>query len=74
MISAKMQTLLMVAELQNFTKAAQALSMTQPAVSHHIKQLEEELGAPCLSAEKWPAFDPAGRDCHPIRPAYQSFG
>lgn len=46
MISAKMQTLLMVAELQNFTKAAQALSMTQPAVSHHIKQLEEELGAP----------------------------
>lgn len=46
MISAKMQTLLVVAELQNFTKAAQAMSMTQPAVSHHIKQLEEELGAP----------------------------
>ena len=43
-----MQTLLAVVEHQNFTRAAQALSMTQPAVSHHIKQLEEELGAPLL--------------------------
>lgn len=46
MISTKMQTLLVVAEMLNFTKAAQALAMTQPAVSHHIKLLEEELGAP----------------------------
>lgn len=45
MISTRMQTLLIVAESQNFTKAAQALAMTQPAVSHHIKMLEEELGA-----------------------------
>ena len=46
MLSAKTDTLLAVAEQQNFTKAARALSLTQPAVSHHISQLEEELGAP----------------------------
>lgn len=44
MISPKLQTLLAVADCQNFTKAAQVLSLTQPAVSHHISQLEQELG------------------------------
>lgn len=44
MISSKLRTLLAVAEYQNFTKAAQALALTQPAVSHHISQLEEEFG------------------------------
>ena len=39
-----METLLAVAEQLNFTKAAKMLSLTQPAVSHHIQQLEEELG------------------------------
>ena len=48
MLGAKMQTLLAVVECKNFTKAAQALSLTQPAVSHHISQLEEELGATLL--------------------------
>ena len=45
MLSVKLKTLLAVAELRNFTKAAQQLSLTQPAVSHHISQLEDELGA-----------------------------
>ncbi|MBE6723886.1 MAG: LysR family transcriptional regulator [Ruminococcaceae bacterium] len=45
MFSPRLETLLMVAEKQNFTQAAQALSLTQPAVSHHIASLEEELGA-----------------------------
>lgn len=44
MLSTKLKTLLAVTELQNFTKAAKQLSLTQPAISHHINQLEEELG------------------------------
>ena len=46
MLDSRLETLLQVAEDGKFTKAAQALSLTQPAVSHHIRQLEEELGAP----------------------------
>ena len=46
MLGSKLDTLLAVAEQQNFTKAAQLLSLTQPAVSHHISQLEAELGYP----------------------------
>ena len=44
MLSTKTQTLITVAETRNFTKAAEILCLTQPAVSHHISQLEEELG------------------------------
>ena len=40
-----MYTFLKVAEYLNFTKAAEALYMTQPAVSQQIKQLEEEVDA-----------------------------
>lgn len=46
MLDSRLETLLQVAESGNFTRAAEALSLTQPAVSHHIRQLEEELGAP----------------------------
>lgn len=41
----RISTFLKVAEYLNFTKAAEALYMTQPAVSQQIKQLEEEVGA-----------------------------
>src|SRR5271156_2940942 len=33
-----------VAAQGSFTRAARALSFTQPAVSHHINKLEDELG------------------------------
>ena len=44
MLDPKLETLLAVYEKNSFTKAAQALQLTQPAVSHHIRQLEDELG------------------------------
>ena len=33
-----------VAEYQNISKAAEALNLTQPALSRSIKALEEDLG------------------------------
>lgn len=45
MLDAKVETLLVVAECKSFTKAAEILSLTQPAVSNHISQLERECGA-----------------------------
>lgn len=45
MLDIKIDTLLAVAECKSFTKAAQMLSLTQPAVSNHINQLEQECKA-----------------------------
>jgi len=44
MIDPKINTLLTLESVGSYTKAAEALSLTQPAVSHHIKLLEEEYG------------------------------
>lgn len=44
MVDPKIRTLLKLEELGSFSKTAQALSLTQPAVSHHIKLLEQEFG------------------------------
>ena len=33
-----------VAELKSFSKAAQALRLTQPTISEHVRTLEQELG------------------------------
>lgn len=43
MLNSKLETLLKVYELKSFTRAAEQLSMTQPAVSLQVKQLEREL-------------------------------
>lgn len=44
MLDTKMFTFLMVAQLKNYTKAAAELNLTQPAVTQHIKKLEEHYG------------------------------
>jgi len=41
-----------VADNLNFAQAAEALYLTQPAVTLQIKALEEELGVPLLIAPK----------------------
>lgn len=43
MLDTKLYTLLQVYESGSFVRAAEKLSITQPAVSHHIKMLEDEL-------------------------------
>ena len=52
MVDPKIESLLTVAKYGNFTRAAEVLSLTQPAVSHHIKQLENELGVVIFSRKK----------------------
>ena len=44
MLDTKLYSLIKVAELGNYTRAAESLGFTQPAVSQHIKLLEEEYG------------------------------
>lgn len=56
MLDVKLETLLTVAECKNFTRAAEILGITQPAVSHHIGQLEQELGTRLFNRGKG-AFD-----------------
>lgn len=51
-----------VAETLNFTRASEKLNLTQSAVSHHIKALEEELGEPLFIRAKSGVFlTPAGK-------------
>lgn len=43
MIDTKLYTLLAVVKFNSYTRAAEHLSLTQPAITQHIKQLEKEL-------------------------------
>lgn len=61
MIDPKTKTLLALVEIGNYTKTAQSLSLTQPAVSHHIRQLEEEYGIKIFySGKKTLSLTPEG--------------
>jgi len=44
MIDNRLISLLRIVETGSYTKAAESLSLSQPAVSQHIRQLERELG------------------------------
>ena len=48
----KLETFITVCEVKNFTKAGEILGLTQPAVSQHVKKLEEELGTQVFSRKK----------------------
>lgn len=48
----KLETLIAVCETKSFTKAGETLSLTQPAVSQHVKKLEEELNATLFLRKK----------------------
>src|SRR5688572_12109313 len=48
----QLRTFVAVAETLNFTKASEKLYLTQSAVSHQIKALEEELGVPLFIRAK----------------------
>ncbi len=45
MLDFRIETFLMVCQYMNYTRAAEALNITQPAVSQHIRYLEEEYHA-----------------------------
>lgn len=47
----KMETFLSVCDFRNFTKAADALGLTQPAVSHQMKSLEAHYGVSLFQFE-----------------------
>ena len=56
-----LRTLYEIARLQSFSRAAEALRLSQPAVSLHVRQLEEALGLPLLERlGKRAATTPAG--------------
>jgi DNA-binding transcriptional LysR family regulator len=48
----QLRTFRVVAETLNFTRAAERLNLTQSAVSHQIKALEQELGEPLFIRAK----------------------
>ena len=61
MIDFRMETFLAVCREMNFTRAAETLNLTQPAVSQHIKSLEKRYGTPLfLRDRKRLTLTPAG--------------
>ena len=61
MLDAKLETLLAVYEEKSYTKAANKLSLTQPAVSSQISMLEQQLGCTlCVRAKGQLVFTSEG--------------
>lgn len=55
-----LRSFLAVAELGNFTRAAERLGLTQAAVSQHVKYLEEQLGSLLIRRTRRVELTPAG--------------
>lgn len=61
-VEPRLETFLAVCREMNYTRAAEALHITQPAVSHQIRALETEYGAPLFLFEgKKIRLSPAGQ-------------
>ena len=52
MMDFRMETFLCVCEYMNFTRAAEKLGLSQPAVSQHIKYLENEYETELFTRDK----------------------
>src|SRR5499425_2731265 len=64
-----LRTLHEIIRLQSFSRAAEALRLSQPAVSLHIRQLEEALGLPLLErvGRALEALEAAAASIHALR-------
>ena len=51
MLDPRWNTFLVLCETMNYTRAAERLCLTQPAVTHHIHYLEEHYGCRLFSYE-----------------------
>lgn len=61
MLDFRMDTFLAVCQFMNYTRAAEALNLTQPAVSQHIRWLEAQYGVPLFTyANKRLTLTPQG--------------
>ena len=47
-----LHTFVAVADLRHFARAAERCNLSQPAVSHQIRQLEEQVGARLLNRDR----------------------
>ena len=62
----QLECFIAVAEHLNFSRASEALRITQPAVSHQIQSLEEELEREVIQTHEQKRVSYSGRD--PVSP------
>lgn len=60
----RLKTLLVLLETKNYTKTAEKLYITQPAVTHHIKSLEKDTNIKIFDNPKLFLLSPKGKILH----------